>query len=87
MGSLVAAAREFERVRHDNPNYLPARVNLGLTYYTMGRRVDALSEWQQILSLEPTNRSAAMYIAMVSHMPDPPATGNADRGQNAVRSR
>jgi tetratricopeptide (TPR) repeat protein len=69
MGSLVAAAREFERVRHDNPKYIPARVNLGLTYYTMGRRADALGEWQQILGIEPTNKSAAMYIAMVSQMP------------------
>jgi tetratricopeptide (TPR) repeat protein len=78
MGSLVAAAREFERVRHDCPQYLPARVNLGLTYFTMGRRADALSEWQQILSLEPMNKSAAMYIAMVSKMPEPDAAGNAD---------
>ena len=75
MGSLVAAAREFERVRHDSPKYLPARINLGLTYFTMGRRGDALAEWQQILSLEPTNKSAAMYIAMVSRMPE---TGAAD---------
>jgi hypothetical protein len=44
-------------------------VNLGLTYYTMGRRADALAEWQQILSIEPTNKSAAMYIAMVQQMP------------------
>ena len=50
-------------------NTSPARVNLGLTYFTMGRRADALSEWQQILDIEPTNKSAAMYIAMVSHMP------------------
>lgn len=70
MGSLVAAARELERVRHDNPKYIPARVNLGVTYYSMGRRADALSEWQQILAIEPTNRSAAMYISMVNKMPD-----------------
>lgn len=69
MGSLVAAAREFERVRHDSPKYLQARVNLGLTYYTMGRRADALAEWHQILEIEPTNKSAAMYIAMVKNMP------------------
>jgi len=68
MGSLVAAAREFERVRRDNPKYLAARINLGLTYFTMGRRSEALSEWQQILGIEPTNRFAAMYIAMVSQM-------------------
>ncbi len=76
MGSLVAAAREFERVRHDNPKYIPARVNLGLTYYAMGRRPEALSEWQQILGLEPTNKSAAMYIAMVSQMPAPNSPGD-----------
>lgn len=79
MGSLVAAAREFERVRYDSPKYLPARVNLGLTYYTMGRRTEALAEWQQILSLEPANKSAAMYIEMVSKMPQAGtagATGN-----------
>ena len=81
LGSLVAAAREFERVRYDNPKYIPARVNLGLTYFTMGRRADALSEWQQILDIEPANKSAAMYIAMVTHMPDtavPKATADGD---------
>ena len=77
MGSLVAAAREFERIRHANPKYIPARVNLGLTYYTMGRRADALAEWQQILGLEPTNKSAAMYTSMVSHMPMPDELGEA----------
>jgi tetratricopeptide (TPR) repeat protein len=68
MGSFVAAAREFERIRHDNPKYTQARVNLGLTYYTMGRRNEALAEWHQILTLEPANKSAAMYIAMVAQM-------------------
>lgn len=80
MGSLTAAAREFERVRHDNPKYIPARVQLGLTYFGLHRRADALSEWQQILSLEPGNKSAVMYIAMVSAAPEsepgaPPAAG------------
>jgi tetratricopeptide (TPR) repeat protein len=83
MGSLVAAAREFERVRHDSPKYIPARVNLGLTYYTMGRRADALAEWQHILDIEPTNKSAAMYIAMVNNMPDNTAAVDSDSGQRS----
>jgi tetratricopeptide (TPR) repeat protein len=88
MGSLVAAAREFERVRHDSPKYIPARVNLGLTYYTMGRRADALGEWQQILAMEPANRSAAMYIAMVSNMPESaPPTGEADTAPHVSKPR
>jgi len=87
MGSLVAAAREFERVRHDSPKYLPARVNLGLTYYTMGRRADALGEWHQILAVEPTNKSAAMYIAMVNKMPQGNAAGDADVDPRSAKPR
>lgn len=86
MGSLVAAAREFERIRHDNPRYTAARVNLGLTYYTMGRRADALTEWRLILAAEPTNKSAAMYIAMVTNLPGDARVGTPTARPDAVEN-
>ena len=66
MGNATAALREFERVRQENSRYLPARINLGLTYFTLGRRDEALAEWREILTTDPGNKSAQMYIAMVS---------------------
>ena len=66
MGNLTAAAREFERVQHDQPKYLPARLHLGLAYFSLGRRDEALVAWQNVLEIEPANKSAAMYIAMVT---------------------
>ena len=83
MGSLVAAIRELERVRHEKPTYLPARINLGLTYYTMGRRQEALAEWQETLALEPANKSAAMYIQMVNHLPEGEAAAASDQSADA----
>jgi tetratricopeptide (TPR) repeat protein len=60
------AELEFKRVLRGNPDLLEAQVQLGLTYYTMGRAPDALGLWNEVLRRDPSQRDALMYIRMVS---------------------
>ena len=45
---------------------LEAQVQLGLTYYSMGRAADALSLWSEVLQRQPERQDAQMYLRMVS---------------------
>ncbi len=61
---------------------LEAQVQLGLTYYSMGRAEDALSQWSEVLKRQPERQDAQMYLRMVAKdvvpveaTPESPATG------------
>jgi tetratricopeptide (TPR) repeat protein len=76
IGDLPAATREFERVKKEN-NKLPGpRLQLGLTYYAAGKIDEATREWKQVLDLQPDNKFAKMYLALVT---TPPAKEKATR--------
>ncbi len=47
------AGLEFNRVLRGNPEMLEAQVQLGLTYYSMGRAGDALVQWSEVLNRQP----------------------------------
>ena len=34
--------------------------------FSLGRRDAAISEWQEVLKIDPTNKSAQLYIRMVN---------------------
>ena len=55
------------------PDYVPARIHLGVTLFSLGRRDAAIAEWQAVLTSDPENKSAQLYIRMVSdeHGPKP----------------
>ncbi len=61
---------EFKRVLRGNPDLLEAQVQLGLTYYTMGRAPDALGLWNEVLRHDPSQRDALMYIRLVRGLED-----------------
>jgi tetratricopeptide (TPR) repeat protein len=65
MGNVEAAIEELTAVRDTAGDYLPARVNLGVTLWQAGRVEEAKAEWQHVLSKDPDNRSAKLYLAMV----------------------
>ena len=44
---------------------LDAQVQLGLTYYTLGRAADALERWQAVSNLDPERDDARMYMRLV----------------------
>ena len=83
------AGLEFKRVLRGNPEMLEAQVQLGLTYYSMGRASDALSLWNEVLHREPGRQDAEMYLRMVSRGATPVETSPESRpvGQVAGADR
>ena len=66
------AIREFGRVLRANPAYLDASVQLGVTYYTLGRAAEARDEWNATLERDPSRDDARMYLRLLEHpRPDP----------------
>jgi tetratricopeptide (TPR) repeat protein len=66
-GDLAAALAEFDVILTANPGYVPARLAKGLTFYALGRRDEAASEWRAVLAAEPEHRAAKAYLAMAQH--------------------
>jgi tetratricopeptide (TPR) repeat protein len=64
-GLPARAELEFKRVLRGNPDLLGAQVQLGLTYYTMGRAPDAVAVWSEVLRRDPSQRDALMYLRLV----------------------
>ncbi|MBT3584162.1 MAG: hypothetical protein HN509_04610 [Halobacteriovoraceae bacterium] len=56
------AFEELRRLKTEEPSYLPARVALGVLYYGNGKILEAQAEWQNVLSKDPRNGQAAMYL-------------------------
>ena len=67
-GGLEEARNEFVKVKQEKPGYIPARMSLGMTYFLMGERLSAKDEWESVLSIDPDNKAADMYIKMVSQL-------------------
>ena len=63
-GDRLGAARELEIVKTTQPAYLPARLALGTTLYMLGRRDDAVHEWEAVLGRDPDSKAARLYLRM-----------------------
>lgn len=63
--SFALARQHYEAARAANPNYAPARVLLGVTLLSLGEIDQATAEWREVLTIDPENRSAKMYLRMV----------------------
>ena len=48
-----------------NPDYLNARVQLGITYFTMGQPERARTEWMKVITKDPNNKLASMYLNLL----------------------
>lgn len=59
------AMRELLRVLRANPRYLEAQVQLGVTYYMLGRSQDALEQWRAVLAQDPSREDARMFGRLV----------------------
>jgi tetratricopeptide (TPR) repeat protein len=77
MGVHDAAIIEFEHAKRIRPDYVPARIHLGVTLFSLGRRDAAIA----VLATDPDNKSAQLYIRMVSdeHGPRPGSALPRDR--------
>src|SRR5262245_5871334 len=83
-GDLLRARDQYESAKNANPKYMLARVLLGVTLFLIGDSPDALSEWREVLAIDPDNKSAQMYVRMLetqgtpSQGEDPPKEDNSD---------
>lgn len=64
-GLYKGAVSHFKRAKKINPNYGPARVQLGLTHYMAGDPASALKEWEDALKDMPGLKEAEAYIELV----------------------
>ena len=61
-GFVTKAFDELRKLRNENPSFIPAHIALGILHYGNGNVVEAQTQWRKVLSLEPTNQEATMYM-------------------------
>jgi Tfp pilus assembly protein PilF len=71
MGDVVAARYELEEAVVARPDYVPARLALGVVWLVSGQRAKAVEVWQEALALDPGNKVAQMYLRMGQNPPVP----------------
>lgn len=65
-GRIDEAIEHLTQCLLENPNYLPAYVQLGLSYYTMGEYELAKKQWENVLEKDPDNTIAKTYMNMLN---------------------
>jgi tetratricopeptide (TPR) repeat protein len=63
-GFLTRAMQELQQLKGEAPDFLPARIQLGLLHYSQGNVLDAELEWEGVSEADPTNREAIAYLEM-----------------------
>jgi tetratricopeptide (TPR) repeat protein len=58
------AVTELTIAKNANPNYGPARVELGLTYYMQGLTGLAFEEWEEAIEKRPDLREAKIFLGL-----------------------
>ena len=64
-GLPAQAATEFQRILAAHAGLLDSQIQLGVTWYTMGRTADAIAEWDAVLEKDPSRDEARMYLRLV----------------------
>lgn len=63
-GDGEGALAEFRLAVQHGPAYVPARVALGTALYTGGKLDEAVAQWEEVLRMEPSHRTAGMYLKL-----------------------
>ncbi len=66
-GATDRSIKELKELTHQRPDYIPALIKLGLNYYSKGKMIEALREWEKVLDMDPKNSEALMYLEMAEH--------------------
>ena len=61
-GFISKASEELNRIKREYPSHYPARIALGALYFSQSKVIEAQMEWQKVLSLDPKNQEAKMYL-------------------------
>jgi tetratricopeptide (TPR) repeat protein len=67
MGFSSKAVAALKELINEMPSYLEARVALGILYYGTENVLEAQGEWQKVLSIDPENQEAKMYLELSSN--------------------
>ncbi|HEX9046952.1 MAG TPA: tetratricopeptide repeat protein, partial [Verrucomicrobiae bacterium] len=57
-GNMPDAATEYEAAVRLNPENVKAKLGLAVALLNLGRQAEALQQLDEVLSLDPTNRTA-----------------------------
>jgi Tfp pilus assembly protein PilF len=63
-GFTSKAFDELKRLKNEHPGYMPGRIAMGLLFYGNGNIIEAQSEWQNVLSRDPSHPEAQMYLQL-----------------------
>lgn len=64
-GDIDEAIEHLTQSILENSKYIPAYIQLGLTYYVMGEKELAKKQWDKVLELDPNNSVAKVYLNML----------------------
>lgn len=64
LGDGERAIRELKTLIKDFPQYLPARMKLGLVFYNLNLIAEATEQWENVLYREPQHGEAKKYLKM-----------------------
>ena len=64
-GRLEDAISHFAKAKELNPEYGPARVQLGLSYYIKGLTRLAFEEWEKAIKKIPELKEAKTYLSLL----------------------
>lgn len=68
-GNKDGAIAILKKTLEAHPKSAEARIQLGILFHSQHRLRDAHREWQDVLSLDPENKSAQMYLSMFDYEP------------------
>lgn len=66
-GFLTRSMQELQQLKNEHPEFIPARLQLGLLHYSQGNILDAELEWESIVDAAPgeaDSKEARAYLAM-----------------------
>lgn len=66
-GFMTKAIDELRSLKSEFPNYVPARVALGLLHYGQGNILEAQTEWENALYKDPSNDEVQMYLDLAKN--------------------
>lgn len=83
MGNFAFAREAYETAVKAAPRYVQARVLLGVTLLSQGAQDEAITAWQEVLGIEPENKSAKMYLRMAEGQRSKRESGKPESGKPA----
>jgi tetratricopeptide (TPR) repeat protein len=66
LGDADRAVRELKALIREYPQFIQARLKLGVIYYNMNNLAEATEQWENILLRDPKHPEALKYLKMAS---------------------